>query len=195
MVDLFSGLGGASEAFRLAGDHVLRIENNPLLSGVPDTLLADVSSVESHSAIQAMGDIDLMWSSPPCTEFSNAFSAPGPKALRGGRTHFPDLNLLRQSLRMREDYGPKWFVVENVAGASRYFLPYIGRPAQIIGPFHLWGRFPHLHVDITGHSKYAGDPHSSDPLRSNKRALVPLAISEALREAMLQPTLTLGEFD
>lgn len=188
-MDLFSGLGGASQAFVDAEDLVLRIENNPLLAEVPHTLNADVSSVESHSAIQNLGDIDLMWSSPPCLEFSNAFSAPGPCALRKGHTHFPSLDLLRQSVRMREDYAPRWFVIENVAGAARYFQPYIGKPTQIIGPYHLWGRFPHLQVDITGHSKYDGDPHSSDPLRSNKRALVPLTISEALREAMTHPTL------
>ena len=35
MLDLFSGLGGFSEAFVLAGDEVVRVENNPLLSEVP----------------------------------------------------------------------------------------------------------------------------------------------------------------
>jgi site-specific DNA-cytosine methylase len=37
MLDLFSGLGGASEAFVRAGWEVMRIENNPLLSEVPNT--------------------------------------------------------------------------------------------------------------------------------------------------------------
>ena len=35
VLDLFSGMGGFSEAFLLAGDEVVRVENNPLLSEVP----------------------------------------------------------------------------------------------------------------------------------------------------------------
>jgi hypothetical protein len=37
VLDLFSGLGGFSEAFVQAGDEVVRVENNPLLSEVPCT--------------------------------------------------------------------------------------------------------------------------------------------------------------
>jgi hypothetical protein len=37
VLDLFSGLGGASEAFLSSGHDVVRIENNPLLSEVPNT--------------------------------------------------------------------------------------------------------------------------------------------------------------
>ena len=37
MLDLFSGLGGASEAMLANGWEVLRIENNPELALVPNT--------------------------------------------------------------------------------------------------------------------------------------------------------------
>ena len=43
MIDLFSGLGGASEAFVRDGWTVIRIENNMLLSGVPHTRMLDIS--------------------------------------------------------------------------------------------------------------------------------------------------------
>ena len=45
MLDLFSGLGGASEAFvDCPGWNVLRVENNPLLSGVPNTVIMDINN-------------------------------------------------------------------------------------------------------------------------------------------------------
>ena len=45
VLDLFSGLGGFSEAFLLAGDEVVRVENNPLLSEVPATTQQDVLAI------------------------------------------------------------------------------------------------------------------------------------------------------
>ena len=39
VLDLFSGFGGWSEAFKTAGHEILRIENNPLLKDVPRTHL------------------------------------------------------------------------------------------------------------------------------------------------------------
>ena len=49
MLDLFSGLGGASEAM-VQDDtwSVLRIENNPLLGGVPFTIIDDVRNLQPH---------------------------------------------------------------------------------------------------------------------------------------------------
>ena len=46
-LDLFSGLGGASEAFVQDLDNwtVLRIDNNSLLGGVPFTVIDDIEHV------------------------------------------------------------------------------------------------------------------------------------------------------
>ncbi len=41
MLDLCSGLGGASQPMVDSNWDVLRIENNPLLSGVPHTQMLD----------------------------------------------------------------------------------------------------------------------------------------------------------
>jgi len=49
MLDLFSGLGGASEAMvRDDTWSVLRIENNPLLGGVPYTVIDDVKNIANN---------------------------------------------------------------------------------------------------------------------------------------------------
>jgi site-specific DNA-cytosine methylase len=48
VLDLFSGLGGFSEAFVQAGDEVVRVENNPLLSEVPHTSMQNVLEVRDR---------------------------------------------------------------------------------------------------------------------------------------------------
>ena len=48
VLDLFSGLGGFSEAFLRAGDEVVRVENNPLLSEVPNTSIECVRQVRDR---------------------------------------------------------------------------------------------------------------------------------------------------
>ena len=48
VLDLFSGMGGFSEAFLLAGDEVVRVENNPLLSEVPRTSMEDVLAMRDR---------------------------------------------------------------------------------------------------------------------------------------------------
>lgn len=189
IIDLCSGLGGASEAHVVRGDHVLRIENNPALDWVEATTICEVGSRRCRDAVRRHGHTDLVWASPTCTQFSNAYSAPTPVARRAGKTPFPDLGLLEACVRQIEDIDPRYWILENVHGAIPFFKPYLGAPAQIIGPFALWGRFPHIAVDLGTHSKYTGDPHSSDPLRANKRAKIPYPLSVAVRDAVAQPNL------
>ena len=70
VLDLFSGLGGFSEAFVLAGDEVARVENNPLLSEVPHTTMQDVLEMRDRLAqYQAEGvpirEYDVLLAGPP----------------------------------------------------------------------------------------------------------------------------------
>ncbi len=74
MLDIYSGLGGASEAFRLGGWEVHRLENNVLLKHVPDTQIVDVLQWPFHDI--PVGYYDFIWASPPCTEFSDGYSSP-----------------------------------------------------------------------------------------------------------------------
>ena len=81
MIDMFSGLGGASEAFIDREDwRVLRFDNNPLLKDVKDTIICD----DMFLLIPGVpGEIDLLWASPPCREFSHGFNSPVSKMRRG----------------------------------------------------------------------------------------------------------------
>ena len=102
MVDLFSGLGGASEAFFHDPNwSVLRIDNNSKLLERLDFNVMDLYDGDRLDEIVALirlwnscvvGDkpIDFIWASPPCKEFSinNNFS--------GGRQD-PDLTLIKNT--------------------------------------------------------------------------------------------------
>lgn len=190
VLDLFSGLGGATSA--MIDDPnwtVVRIENNPLLEGTPCTQFRNV--LEWLDWIDLLGEFDLVWASPPCTDFSNGYDAPKPTARRAGEDYEPDLSLMQAARDIIAHLKPEWWVIENVVGAREFFDPIMGRPTQILQAFHLWGRFPFI-VTPHGwtHSKFEGDTWSTDELRPQKRALVPLEISKGLKDA-IETQLTL----
>jgi len=189
MVDLFSGLGGASQAMvDSPGWHVCRIENNSLLSEVPHTVMADVAIVaKSVHANPGFERLDLIWASPPCTDFSGGYMSPKSIASReiGLDNYKPDLDLMLAAKEIIDITKPKYWVIENVIGSIQYFKEYLGEPRMIIGPYVLWGNFPLFDLEKSEIvPKRKKDPGSRDPLRSNKRAKVDYLISERLRLAI-----------
>ena len=196
MLDLYSGLGGASEAFVQAGWDVIRIENNPELSYVPFTRTLDVNDWADWAP--DLGRIDLIWASPPCREFSTGYSSPMSKAIRAGNKdeYDPDLTLVMNAIDIIEYLKPKWWIIENVRGAVRYFEPLLDRPKQNIGPFCLWtsGSVPYITMPYGfTHSKMDGDTWSTDPLRANRRAMIPFEVSFALLRTIREQT-TMEDF-
>lgn len=192
MLDLYSGLGGASEAFVSdPGWSVLRIENNPLLGGVPYTIIDDVKNIADNifGPQNIKQKIDLIWASPPCREFSDGFNSPKSQAARAGTLvdYEPDMDLLFAALRIIEIVKPKYWIIENVKGSIRYFSEHLGHPTLIVGPYVLWGNFPLFEVDPRSFpTKAEKDVWSSDPLRVNHKAKIPLELSLALLNAIEQ---------
>lgn len=191
-LDLFSGLGGASEAFvqDLGNWTVLRIDNNPLLGGVPFTVIDDIDNVKQNltgPVFEIAEKIDVIWASPPCRDFSNAYSSPKSIHVRehGLDSYRPDMSLLTTALDIIDYVKPKYWIIENVVGSIRYFRDHLGEPRQIIGPYVLWGNFPLLDIDSSQlESKSKKDVHSSNPLRSNYKAKVDFEISRSLKKAI-----------
>lgn len=189
---MFSGLGGASEAFVLDPNwSVLRIDNNPLFNQIPRTVIDDVlgiaDNVHPYPSL-AKDKITCVWASPPCREFSNGYNSPKSQAARsdqGLEAYEPDMSLLEAAMHIIETIQPKFWVIENVVGSIRYFAEYLGEPRQIIGPYVLWGNFPFLDIQ-PGQiaTKASKDVHSSNPLRANIKAKVDFAISNALKQAI-----------
>lgn len=193
VLDLFSGLGGFSEAFVLAGDEVLRVENNPLLSEVPHTTFQDVLEMRDrlqlyHAQGEPIREYDVLLAGVPCDEFSMAYSSKRSKAQRAGEKWNPSLELLEATLDIIRITKPRYWVIENVHGSQRYFAQAGLTPRQTHGAHILYGNFPMFHTENLP-SKADRDKRWSE-IRSNHRAYIPLQLSSNLRKAIIdQKTL------
>lgn len=165
MLDLFSGLGGASQAFEDAGWEVITVELEP--SFKPD-IVADLARWSWPGRRPA-----LVWASPPCTEFSRE-SMP---RCRTGRP--PSLALVEAAQRIIRECAPDAWVIENVRGAIPCLNAMFGRYTHRAGPFFLWtGGVQPFKVDV---------PPFKEKLSSRdraKRAKVPYAVSAAVLNAV-----------
>lgn len=167
MLDICSGLGGASQAMKKRGWDVLTLDNDPAFD--PD-IIADVRTWCYTGARP-----DLIWCSPPCVEFSRE-SMPWSKT--GDE---PDMSIVLACHRLIAEIQPRYWVIENVRGAVRWFRPYLGSAHIIIGPFFLWGHFPDLsHVYLQGFRK----KESYSSLASAERARIPFRVSNLLAVAI-----------
>jgi hypothetical protein len=162
MLDLFAGLGGASAAMSARGWEVVTVDNEPKFDC---THTADLTRWH-----YAGPPVDLVWASPPCTEFSRE-SMPW---CRTGAV--PSLDLVNAARRIIAEVKPTWWVVENVRGARKHVSPSLGEP-QIYGPFFLWGTFPTFRCRVRGFKE-----RLSSTARA-RRAKVPYALSLALAVA------------
>ena len=182
MCDLYAGLGGQSEAFLRAGWSVLRLDNNPLLSGVENMVLCDVRKLQPHSCPDRV--VDYIHASPPCTEFSLGYSSPRSVAERAGQEFQPDMTLLLEALRIIEAVEPRYWSIENVKGSIRYFEPLLGKPRLIVGAYVYWGNFPLFDPSKILIVDKAKKDKRHSPLRANHKGKIDLSISEAFLHAI-----------
>lgn len=167
MLDLFSGSGGASRAAAVRGWDVVRIDNG---EGTAADIRADLSTWRPHGHGYAdVGRFDLVWASPPCTLLSTA----GRK-----RDTAAGLVLVAAALRIIEQVRPRWWVLENVHGATRAIGSLIGPPVAQHGSFYLWGCFPPFEARVP-----RDKTKKSGRRRAERRAAIPWAISEGLVRA------------
>lgn len=162
MLDLFSGSGGASRAAAVRGWEVVRIDN---AEGTAADIRADLGSW-----MPAENDrYDLVWASPPCTQLSTA----------GARRDVASgLVLVDAALRIIRTLSPRWWVLENVHGATRAIGSRIGPPVACYGSFYLWGVFPPFEAVVPREkTKLSGRR------RAERRAAIPWAISDGLVRA------------
>jgi len=179
MLDLCSGLGGASEAMLRNGWEVIRIDNNPLLKDIPNTRIENILQWPKSMKFDPF---DLIWISAPCLEFSVAYSAPKMVAKREGRPFEPNLDIIMKGKEIIERNNPRYYVYENVMGAIPHLTPILGKPRQIVGPFVLWSNLPLFQMPPGyKHNKYTNDKAYGHPLRANYRALIPYEISDKIR--------------
>lgn len=172
MLDLGSGLKGASRAMGARGWQVVTVDINPAFE--PD-ILADLREW-SYSGPRP----DLVWCSPPCNEFSREFM---PWSKTG---NLPDMSIVLACKRIIDECQPRFWVIENVKGAIQLFEPVLGSYRVNYGPFYLWGFFP-----TPGDFKliYRKKESRSSTAKA-ERAMIPCQLSQALAIAIeTQPLL------
>jgi len=144
-------------------------------------LLEDIREDNPDPFLQS---VDVILFSPPCLEFSLAFTAPRAIHLRERPNipYEPSMDILECGLDIIRLLKPKYWIVENVRGASPFFSQLMGKPRQINEAYFFWGNFPSF-VPEAFPSKAEKDERR-DPMRANIRAKVPIEISEALLKAI-----------
>ncbi len=192
-IDLFSGMGGASKAFDEDPSwHVIKIDNNPeLLEHNRGLQLMDISDTQEvirmlesqfQNGCHLNCDKLVIWSSPPCQEFSWARA----DRIQGQTAEEFDLTLLESTRQIIEYFQPEIWIIENVHGAKPIFNEELElNPRQEIGSIVLWGEFPLIGIrtrDDWMHRKL--EAKGSRTLRPNNRAIIPYAVSEGLRSAI-----------
>ncbi len=160
-LDLFSGTGGATRAFADRGWRVVRVDVDGRHH--PD-VVADIGR------LPLAGTVDFLWASPPCTEFSTA------DARVDHNTKRPSLELVFATLAAVCTLRPRFWILENVRGA----IPFLGIPAQKVGPWCLWGYFPPVRVllPMQLYRKLAAGPAAV------ARAAIPYGLSAAVCAAV-----------
>ena len=206
VIDLFSGLGGFSQAFVDRGHTVERYDNDPQFKEVPHTLLMDIWDLKPTD----MTDADIVLMSPPCNCFS-------PMTIghywKGG---VPDkrakemIKLVKHSIGLAKQSGAKYWLLENPAGMLKHA---IGEPQKLtwwaawghftLKPTHLWGELPPIDWrPRPAKGTYEAAPRGTklgvqrSDLTSAERALVPYDFSMAVFLAAegLSSQRTLEEF-
>ena len=191
MLDLFSGLKGASQAFHNSDNwEVITVDNNPELE--PD-ICCDIKDLWLHPQFQKWKthEFDLIWASPPCVEFFKVLAPFFPEYY--GKQ--PSMELVEESMAYINLLKPTWWVLENTKSGSEFIKKKLGARRQKFGPFFLWGNFPKFDAKVELDHKSKNDVWNSDPLRSNKKAKVPYQISIGLLNAIENQSILNLEWD
>ena len=124
VVDLFSGLGGFSEAFVDRGHDVERYEFDERFSEVPYTTIKNVLDLTPVDIDHA----DIILASPPCNRFSlAAVSKTWPKGEPTEKT-LEAIALVRHAVYIIKEANPKYWLLENPRGM---IVRVLGRPSMV----------------------------------------------------------------
>ena len=199
LLDLGAGLGGWSIGFHREGFQCKGIDIVDV--GYPyELILCDVR--EYHPDYSP----SVVVASMPCTEFSKLTKLSYAKGQRGPPEPEKGIVLVKEAYRVIIESKCNYWIMENVFGSINYLEPILGKPRVVSKPWVLWGNFPEVmfqfeptkqrDVKISHtfeHNGKGGDifgkgggrfglpeDFAFDPLRSWKRARIPVFLAQAM---------------
>lgn len=198
MLDCFCGMGGVLDGFALEGFNItgIDIEDAPKKLGYKHSFYqADLKEISVHVLKYKFPNVDVIWGSPPCRDFTKL---PDHGKMKTGQ-HFKwkipkdpqrGLRTVQKFLKIVEYMQPKIWILENVSGLADYLgLKPFAVDAKI------WGGKRHVFYSnlkpfliptckrTKVHEKYGG------PLRSWERAKIPLSCSQTFAKACKEELL------
>ena len=164
VIDLFSGLGGFSQAFVDRGHHVERFDFNEEFKDIPHTTIKDVLEMSPIDLEHA----DIILASPPCTHFSvAAVYHHWPKGVPTEAT-LQQIELVKHTIKLIKEVNPKYWILENPRGMLQKVL---GKADMIqywgswgmncLKPTCLWGKLPPIDWRTRETAKYEYAPRGS----------------------------------
>lgn len=195
MIDLFSGLGGASEAFLNNGWEVWRGDANELFFNKDsEYYVKDTVKWDAYKDKVPTDSIDFLWASPPCQQFSVAYNSLRSKADREGKEFHPDMSLIMITAKIIEIVKPRFWALENVNGAQEFLNPIFGKYRIKLGSAIIWGNFPIVGFDARENGFKEKIWEIDSPIRANIRAKMPYWLSDQMRVAV-QYQMMLSDFE
>ncbi len=165
VVDLCSGLGGASKPFRDRGHQVFSVDIDPIFES---DLLADVRRLEKNDF---PFEPDFIWASPPCTEFTKWNMPWYPNKT-------PDISLVKHCIYLIRELKPRYWTLENVRGSLPFITPLLGEPTKRISYYYLWGNFPLFDTRVKKRSQ------KTSSTKPGARSKIPYELSKTLCVAL-----------
>lgn len=159
VLDLYSGSGGFSEAFKQRGHEVVTVDIDPRFK--PDICI----DILDLSSFQVSGSWDIILASPPCTEFTRDF-------LPWYNDPDPSLDLVLKTKEIINELKPRWWILENVKGSVKWIYPILGPVKKRTGSRYLWGHFPLFDCNQIWNKQKIGVRD-----RAARRALIPYSLS------------------
>ena len=146
VLDLFSGLGGFSQAFKDRGHEVVSIDINNKFN---PTIAIDILKINSKELIEGYGAFDVVLASPPCECFSVASIGHHWKNGLPDKNTKQAIKIIKHTLGLIYDLHPKYWFLENPRAMLRTI---IGNPPVTVfyaqygedrlKPTDIWGRHP-----------------------------------------------------
>ncbi len=199
-VDLFSGLGGFSEAFDSRGWKVYRYELNPYagieaIAGDTTTIIGDILEMDLD---QFPMNPDILIASPPCTTFSVASIRYHCSKLEDGsiipksESCNKAIALVKKTLEIIDHIKPKFWIIENPRAMMRRVMKDIldiGVPTQTTfwcswgernyKPTDLWGVIPPMEFPepVEWEKAPRGSTKGTQGIKRDKEACMPKELS------------------